>query len=243
MVRGRRRRCQGRHRAGRPGRKRPYLGEGQGDAAGPDPPQRIERPGSARGARSGEVRWPWRRHRPAGRPERLGQPLGGEDVAHGERPRPWRSRAVAPQFGQANTPIANARRMRAAQVQLRGGAGGPAGLGGGQGRRPRVPPDHSPRPVGASAHGKPSHSTERAKQVTVHYRWHPLYGQIARVRRTVPRSTSEVLFCELSDGATGALPAWMTDAAVCAALTVGPANQRARGSAAAAPSGPRGEAG
>jgi hypothetical protein len=53
------------------------------------------------------------------------------------------------------------------------------------------------------------------------YRWHPLYGQIARVRRTVPRSTSEVLFCELPDGATGTLPAWMTDAAACAALTVG----------------------
>jgi Family of unknown function (DUF5681) len=30
-----------------------------------------------------------------------------------------------------------------------------------------------------------------------------------------------VLFCELPDGATGALPAWMTDAAACAALTVG----------------------
>ena len=30
-----------------------------------------------------------------------------------------------------------------------------------------------------------------------------------------------MLFCELPDGATGALPAWMTDAAACAALTVG----------------------
>jgi hypothetical protein len=73
----------------------------------------------------------------------------------------------------------------------------------------------------ASERGKPLHSTERAKQVTVHYRWHPLYGQIARVRRGVPRSTGDVLFCELPDGATGALPAWMTDAAACAALTVG----------------------
>jgi hypothetical protein len=53
MVRGRRGRCQGRHRAPPP---RPGLGcsqvRGQGDAAGPDPPQRIERPGSARGAQS-----------------------------------------------------------------------------------------------------------------------------------------------------------------------------------------------
>jgi hypothetical protein len=85
-------------------------------------------------------------------------------------------------------------------------------------RPQRRPSGQSRRAIGI---GKPLHSTERAKQVTVHYRWHPLYGQIARVRRTVPRSTSEVLFCELPDGATGALPAWMTDAVACAALTVG----------------------
>jgi hypothetical protein len=63
----------------------------------------------------------------------------------------------------------------------------------------------------SSGRGKPLHSTERAKQVTVHYRWHPRYGQIARVRRGVPRSTGEVLFCELADGTMGALPAWMTE--------------------------------
>jgi hypothetical protein len=34
-------------------------------------------------------------------------------------------------------------------------------------------------------------------------------------------STGELLFCELPDGTTGALPAWLTDAAACAALTVG----------------------
>jgi hypothetical protein len=73
----------------------------------------------------------------------------------------------------------------------------------------------------SGATGKPLHGTERAKQVTVHYRWHPLYGPIARVRRGVPRSTGDVRFCELPDGATGALPAWMTDAAAYAALTVG----------------------
>jgi hypothetical protein len=37
----------------------------------------------------------------------------------------------------------------------------------------------------------------------------------------VPRGNGELLFCELPDGTRGALPSWMTDAAACAALTVG----------------------
>ena len=69
--------------------------------------------------------------------------------------------------------------------------------------------------------GKPLHSTERAKDVTVHYRWHPLYGQMARVNRSLPIANGELLFCELPDGTRGTLPAWMTDAAACAVLTVG----------------------
>src|SRR5712692_4522994 len=71
-------------------------------------------------------------------------------------------------------------------------------------------------------HGKPLHSTERVKDVTVHYRWHPLYGQMARVNRSVPFANGELLFCELPDGTRGTLPAWMTNAAACAVLTVGP---------------------
>src|SRR5712692_3674631 len=70
-------------------------------------------------------------------------------------------------------------------------------------------------------HGKPLHSTERVKDVTVHYRWHPLYGQMARVNRSLPIANGELLFCELPDGTRGTLPAWMTDAAACAVLTVG----------------------
>ncbi len=50
------------------------------------------------------------------------------------------------------------------------------------------------------------------KPVTVHYRWHPLYGQMARVNRGLRRGHDELLFCELPDGTTGALPSWMTDA-------------------------------
>jgi len=44
---------------------------------------------------------------------------------------------------------------------------------------------------------------------------------MARVNRGVPSANGELLFCELPDGTRGALPAWMTDAAACAALTVG----------------------
>ena len=95
-----------------------------------------------------------------------------------------------------------------------------------RGRRSRPPapqlaaPHRRPR-VLANWSGKPLHSAERSKEVTVHYRWHPLYGQIARVNRGVPRGNDELLFCELPDGTRGTLPSWMTDAAACAVLTVG----------------------
>ena len=38
----------------------------------------------------------------------------------------------------------------------------------------------------------------------------------------MPGGNGEVLFCELPDGTRGTLPAWMTNAAACAVLTVGP---------------------
>jgi hypothetical protein len=45
---------------------------------------------------------------------------------------------------------------------------------------------------------------------------------MARVNRSVPFANGELLFCELPDGTRGTLPAWMTNAAACAVLTVGP---------------------
>jgi hypothetical protein len=44
---------------------------------------------------------------------------------------------------------------------------------------------------------------------------------MARVNRGVPSANGELLFCELPDGMRGALPAWMTNAAACAVMTVG----------------------
>jgi len=56
----------------------------------------------------------------------------------------------------------------------------------------------------------------------VHYPWHPLYGQSVLVRRGV-RGNSRVLFVCDSSANTAGIPAWMTDRAVCAALSHGPA--------------------
>src|SRR5713101_7477580 len=39
--------------------------------------------------------------------------------------------------------------------------------------------------------------------------------------RSLPIANGELLFCALPDGTRGTLPAWMTDAAACAVLTVG----------------------
>jgi hypothetical protein len=104
----------------------------------------------------------------------------------------------------ASPSAAKSRRTAWGSVPRRGSVAGP--------RSDRTPAHQSRTPAGvaeprgarvSSATGKSFHSTERAKLVTVYYCWHPLYGQIARVRRGVPRSTGEVLFCELPDGAMG----------------------------------------
>ena len=111
-----------------------------------DPPQRIERPGSPRGDQSGEVRRPWRTY---------GGGRGLSGWASGWAARIWRTargsstvaitRSRPPQRGQANTSIANAHRMRAAHVQLRGGGGETRALrgvrDGGLGRRPTIAHD------------------------------------------------------------------------------------------------------
>jgi hypothetical protein len=139
-------------------------------------------------------------------------PHGGRSVARGEAARQgqlkggeMRPRTRAPAAARAPAPA----RPRAAaphggSVPRRGSVAGP--------RSDRTPAHQSRTPAGvaeprgarvSSATGKSFHSTERAKLVTVYYCWHPLCGQIARVRRGVPRSTGEVLFCELPDGAMG----------------------------------------
>jgi hypothetical protein len=153
---------------------------------------------------------------PAHRAARGGQ--GSAESRPG--PRSWRSAASA----RRSADSAGRRGRR------RGASAEPTSSSGAwvRPRPPRGDPSPGPSPCGdrrrrpaASARGKPLHSTERSKGVTVHYRWHPLYGQIARINRSVPCGNGELLFCELPDGTRGTLPSWMTDAAACAALTVG----------------------
>ena len=57
--------------------------------------------------------------------------------------------------------------------------------------------------------------------MTVHYRWHPLFGQSLRVHRRVKTRNGEQIFCQLPDNTLCALPMWMFSAE-CAQFTVGP---------------------
>ena len=78
--------------------------------------------------------------------------------------------------------MANARCMRAAQLQARERLFplGPPDLGPAAVPRPwaRAPPVRRRPRARASGHGMPLHSAERAKDVVVHYRWHPLHARL-----------------------------------------------------------------
>jgi hypothetical protein len=53
------------------------------------------------------------------------------------------------------------------------------------------------------------------------YRWHPLYGQRVRVYSRQGRAGRQILYIEVQPGLSREIPAWMCDAAVCAALSSG----------------------
>src|SRR5262249_41229066 len=67
----------------------------------------------------------------------------------------------------------------------------------------------------------PAHSTHVPTHVTVHYRWHPLFGRRLRTRRRVGWPDGEHLDCELSDGTIARIPLWMVDAVACATHSIG----------------------
>ncbi len=58
--------------------------------------------------------------------------------------------------------------------------------------------------------------------VTVHYRWHPLYGQSLRVFRRMRDRHGEHVFCELPDSTICSVPAWVFSPD-CASFSVGAA--------------------
>jgi hypothetical protein len=66
-----------------------------------------------------------------------------------------------------------------------------------------------------------SHSAHEIKRVTIWYRWHPFYGQTVRMLRARNKDGDQCIRCELPDGTTATIPAWMTDAETCAQMSAG----------------------
>ena len=54
------------------------------------------------------------------------------------------------------------------------------------------------------------------------YRWHPLHGQRLPVVRRRGRKGTKVVDVQIRQGVSRELPAWMTDEAACAAMSLGP---------------------
>ena len=57
--------------------------------------------------------------------------------------------------------------------------------------------------------------------MTVHYRWHPLYGSRLRLIKTAKIRGVEELHCEAPDGIILAIPHWMTEAGRCLPMEIG----------------------
>jgi hypothetical protein len=55
----------------------------------------------------------------------------------------------------------------------------------------------------------------------VHYRWLALHGISLQCQRRVSLPAGQHFYCELPDGAMGAIPLWMTDPVTCAGFSLG----------------------
>ena len=71
--------------------------------------------------------------------------------------------------------------------------------------------------------GTKRHSIYRFGTVVIAYPWHPLHGRQLPVVRRRGRRGAEVIDVEVRAGVSRELPAWMSDEAACAAMSVGPA--------------------
>ena len=71
--------------------------------------------------------------------------------------------------------------------------------------------------------GTKRHSTYRFGSAVIAYPWHPLHGQELSVVRRRGRRGTEVFDVEVQPGVSRELPAWMTDEAACAGMSLGPA--------------------
>jgi hypothetical protein len=55
--------------------------------------------------------------------------------------------------------------------------------------------------------------------VSICYKWHPFYGEVVPLVRG--RAGSHCLRCEFADGTIATIPLWMTDAEICAQMSLG----------------------
>ena len=67
----------------------------------------------------------------------------------------------------------------------------------------------------------PRHSAYRSQFIVIEYPWHPLHGERQRVYRRRGKQGRQILYIEVEPGISRELPAWMADAAACAAMSPG----------------------
>ena len=80
-----------------------------------------------------------------------------------------------------------------------------------------------PKRVSSTDCGIKRHSTCRLGTVVIAYPWHPLHGRQLPVVRQRGRRGTAVIDVEVRPGVSRELPAWMSDEATCAAMSLGPA--------------------
>src|SRR5262249_15436765 len=66
------------------------------------------------------------------------------------------------------------------------------------------------------------HADHGSQFVIVHYRGHPLHGERLRVRERLGRRGEQIVHLEVRSDVSWAVPLWMCDASICAAMSVGP---------------------
>jgi len=67
----------------------------------------------------------------------------------------------------------------------------------------------------------PEHSAHIGREVEVHYRWHPLFGNRVRWYYRERRAAGDLVHVEIGPGEVIAVPAWMLDPSACAGMVLG----------------------
>ena len=65
------------------------------------------------------------------------------------------------------------------------------------------------------------HSAHIGQEVEVPYRWHPLHGKRLPAQYSEQLATGRIIHVEVARGVVVKIPAWMTDAGICAQMPLG----------------------